>query len=177
MRFIAALLASFALGGCGGSSADEGKPATSSTTPTGTAAGATLTSSEIAGGEEYVTILEPAYQRARNAFNPSVSPCLARAFEPCAAAAKKARRAAAALLARLRGVDAPEEATAPDRELRDGFRALVAAIDEQQAAIAKRDERGFAESISAVTDAIDDIEAARSDLQVVFPNAQLPRMH
>ena len=175
MRFIAALLVSFALGGCGGS-ADEGQPAPNSTTATGTA-GATSTSAEITGGEEYVTILEPAYQRARNAFNPSISPCLARNFEPCAAAGKKARRAAADLLARLREVEAPEEATAPDRALRDGFRALVAAIDEQQAAIAKRDERAFTESISAVTRAIYDIDAARSDLQVVFPNAQLPRMH
>jgi hypothetical protein len=71
----------------------------------------------------------------------------------------------------------PVRARTADRNLRDAFRALVAGQDLQGRAIEAHDDGLFSRSISDITVAINEIEAARVEINDVLPAVDLPPIH
>jgi hypothetical protein len=125
----------------------------------------------------YATVVETTYARAQKSFGETVDPCLARRYALCDRNGRRARAAAQALLEGLARIEPPVRAKTADRHLRQAFAALVAAQDVQRRAIEAQDDAAFSQSISDITVAIGEIEAARVELSDALPAVYLPAMH
>jgi len=125
----------------------------------------------------YATVVESAYASAQKSFGETVDPCLARRYAPCEKHGRRARAAAQALLDGLARVEPPARAKTADRHLREAFAALVAAQNVQRRAIEAQDDAAFSQSISDITVAIGQIEAARVEVNDALPAVELPAMH
>jgi hypothetical protein len=125
----------------------------------------------------YIAVLERTHTRAQRLFGKTVEPCLARRYALCGKYGRPARAAAQALLNELELFHPPVRARTADRNLRDAFRALVAGQDLQGRAIEAHDDGLFSRSISDITVAINEIEAARVEINDVLPAVDLPPIH
>jgi hypothetical protein len=125
----------------------------------------------------YATVVESAYVRAQKSFGETVDPCLARRYALCDRHGRRARAAAQALLDGLARTEPPVHARSADRHLRAAFAALVAAQELQRRAIEAGDDAAFSRSISDITVAIGEIDAARVELIDALPAVDLPAMH
>lgn len=125
----------------------------------------------------YAIVVERTYVRAQESFGATVDPCLARRYTLCDRHGRRARAAAQALLDALARIEAPAHAKTADRHLREAFAALVAGQDVQRRAIEAQDDAAFSRSISDITVAIGEIEAARVEITDALPALALPAMH
>jgi hypothetical protein len=115
----------------------------------------------------YIAVLERTHTRAQRLFGETVEPCLARRYALCGKYGRPARAAAQALLDELEPLHPPVHA----------FRDLVAGEDLQRRAIEAHDDGLFSRSISDITVAINEIEAARVEINDVLPEVDLPALH
>ena len=147
-------------GACGGSDDRQAAPAEYAT-----------------ASSRYAIVVERTYVQAQKSFGATVDPCLARRYTLCDRHGRRARAAAQGLLDRLARIEPPAHAKAADRHLREAFAALVAGQDVQRRAIEAQDDAAFSRSISDITVAIGEIEAARVEITDALPALNLPAMH
>ena len=147
--------------GCTGSDDQQATPAKQATT----------------ASSQYIAVLERTHMRAQRLFVETVEPCLARRYTLCGKYGRTARAAAQALLDELEPLHPPVRARTADRNLRDAFRALVVGQDLQRRAIEAHDDGLFSRSIADITVAINEIEAARVEINDVLPGVDLPAIH